>query len=153
MVDFVRPKFLGTKQEFADLFERPINNGQCIDSSAKVGVVVGVACDITVVSCDQGGWGVSQFPGFSLSGGPVYPKPKRYKTPYCQDVDLMRHCSHVLHALLEGFVLRRGHKILRGTLPPKYEHDARAPLASTTLAVLTLLTPQALSLRFASKMK
>ncbi len=34
----------------------------------------------------------------------------------------MRHRSHVLHTLLEGFVLRRGHEILRSSLPPKYEH-------------------------------
>ena len=34
----------------------------------------------------------------------------------------MRHRSHVLHTLLEGFVLRRGHEILRSTLPPKSEH-------------------------------
>ena len=34
----------------------------------------------------------------------------------------MRYRSHVLHALLEGFVLRRGHEILRVTLPPKFEH-------------------------------
>ena len=39
-----------------------------------------------------------------------------------QDVCLMRYRSHVLHALLEGFVLRRGHEILRVTLPPKFEH-------------------------------
>ena len=39
-----------------------------------------------------------------------------------QDVQLMRHRSHVLHSLLHGFVLRRGHEILRDSLPPKFEH-------------------------------
>ncbi|XP_067855097.1 helicase ARIP4 [Heptranchias perlo] len=73
MVDFVRPDFLGTRQEFSNMFERPILNGQCIDS-----------------------------------------------TP--QDVRLMRYRSHVLHSLLEGFVQRRGHDVLRGHLPDKEEH-------------------------------
>ena len=34
----------------------------------------------------------------------------------------MRYRSHVLHSLLEGFVLRKGHEILKTTLPPKFEH-------------------------------
>uniref|UniRef100_A0A674CAB7 RAD54 like 2 n=1 Tax=Salmo trutta TaxID=8032 RepID=A0A674CAB7_SALTR len=73
MVDFVRPDFLGTRQEFSNMFERPILNGQCVDS-----------------------------------------------TP--QDARLMRYRSHVLHSLLEGFVQRRGHDVLRDQLPSKDEH-------------------------------
>ncbi|KAM9271859.1 helicase ARIP4 isoform 2-T2 [Cariama cristata] len=73
MVDFVRPDFLGSRQEFSNMFERPILNGQCIDS-----------------------------------------------TP--QDVRLMRYRSHVLHSLLEGFVQRRGHNVLKVQLPSKEEH-------------------------------
>ncbi|XP_028307929.1 helicase ARIP4-like isoform X2 [Gouania willdenowi] len=73
MVDFVRPDFLGTRQEFSNMFERPILNGQCVDS-----------------------------------------------TP--QDIQLMRYRSHVLHSLLEGFVQRRGHDVLKHQLPSKEEH-------------------------------
>lgn len=32
-MDFVRPNFLGTRTEFGNMFERPIQNGQCVDSS------------------------------------------------------------------------------------------------------------------------
>lgn len=88
MVDFVRPDFLGTRQEFSNMFERPILNGQCIDS-----------------------------------------------TP--QDVQLMRYRSHVLHSLLEGFVQRRGHDVLRHQLPPKEEHVILVRLSRLQRALYT----------------
>ncbi|XP_059185057.1 helicase ARIP4 [Centropristis striata] len=88
MVDFVRPDFLGTRQEFSNMFERPILNGQCVDS-----------------------------------------------TP--QDVRLMRYRSHVLHSLLEGFVQRRGHDVLRDQLPSKDEHVILVRLSHIQRALYT----------------
>ncbi|XP_029011626.1 helicase ARIP4-like isoform X2 [Betta splendens] len=88
MVDFVRPDFLGTRQEFSNMFERPILNGQCVDS-----------------------------------------------TP--QDVQLMRYRSHVLHSLLEGFVQRRGHDVLRDQLPSKEEHVMLVRLSPLQRALYT----------------
>ncbi|CAH2312556.1 helicase ARIP4 isoform X1 [Pelobates cultripes] len=88
MVDFVRPDFLGTRQEFSNMFERPILNGQCTDS-----------------------------------------------TP--QDKRLMRYRSHVLHSLLEGFVQRRGHTVLKAQLPSKEEHVILVRLSSIQRALYT----------------
>uniref|UniRef100_A0A674CAB6 RAD54 like 2 n=1 Tax=Salmo trutta TaxID=8032 RepID=A0A674CAB6_SALTR len=88
MVDFVRPDFLGTRQEFSNMFERPILNGQCVDS-----------------------------------------------TP--QDVRLMRYRSHILHSLLEGFVQRRGHNVLRDQLPSKEEHVIMVRLSPLQRALYT----------------
>ncbi|XP_015246071.1 PREDICTED: helicase ARIP4-like [Cyprinodon variegatus] len=88
MVDFVRPDFLGTRQEFSNMFERPILNGQCVDS-----------------------------------------------TP--QDVRLMRYRSHVLHSLLEGFVQRRGHDVLRHHLPIKEEFVILVRLSPVQKALYT----------------
>ncbi|CAB1336294.1 unnamed protein product [Coregonus sp. 'balchen'] len=88
MVDFVRPDFLGTRQEFSNMFERPILNGQCVDS-----------------------------------------------TP--QDVRLMRYRSHVLHSLLEGFVQRRGHDVLKDQLPSKDEHVIMVRLSPLQRALYT----------------
>ncbi|XP_072538211.1 helicase ARIP4-like isoform X2 [Salminus brasiliensis] len=88
MVDFVRPDFLGMRQEFSNMFERPILNGQCVDSTA-------------------------------------------------QDVQLMRYRSHVLHSLLEGFVQRRGHDVLRSQLPEKQEHVILVRLSALQRALYT----------------
>uniref|UniRef100_A0A669EH28 RAD54 like 2 n=1 Tax=Oreochromis niloticus TaxID=8128 RepID=A0A669EH28_ORENI len=88
MVDFVRPDFLGTRQEFSNMFERPILNGQCVDS-----------------------------------------------TP--QDIQLMRYRSHVLHSLLEGFVQRRGHDVLKDQLPSKEEHVILVRLCPLQRALYT----------------
>ena len=34
MVDFVRPKYLGERKTFSIMFEKPIKNGSCVDSSS-----------------------------------------------------------------------------------------------------------------------
>merc|ERR1719495_1039253 len=73
MVDWVRPNFLGNRTEFSNMFERPIQDGRCVDSTSK-------------------------------------------------DVRLMKHRAHVLHQQLKGFVQRRGHTVLRQSLPQKTEH-------------------------------
>ncbi|ULT94097.1 hypothetical protein L3Y34_003517 [Caenorhabditis briggsae] len=35
MIDFVRPKYLGLRKSFIERFEKPIKNGQCVDSSKE----------------------------------------------------------------------------------------------------------------------
>ena len=51
----------------------------------------------------------------SLSSGQC-----RDSTP--KDVTLMKHRAHVLHQQLKGFVQRRGHIVLKDSLPVKTEH-------------------------------
>ena len=36
MIDFVRPSYLGTHQDFVNMFVSPIYNGQCVDSTQEV---------------------------------------------------------------------------------------------------------------------
>ena len=74
--------------------------------------MVGSAVFVVVVCLHYGGWCCICCCLF------VY----NYADLCLQDVQLMRHRSHVLHSLLDGFVLRRGHEILMDSLPPKYEH-------------------------------
>ena len=63
----------GTKTEFSNMFERPIQNGQCVDSTPR-------------------------------------------------DRKLMMFRAHVLYSQLQGFVQRRSHRVLRQSLPKKFEH-------------------------------
>jgi RAD54-like protein 2 len=42
----------------------------------------------------------------------------------------MRARAHVLHSLLEGFIQRRGHDVLRCDLPPKTEYVMLLKLSS-----------------------
>lgn len=49
----------------------------------------------------------------------------------------MRYRSHVLHSLLEGFVQRRGHTVLKAQLPSKEEHVVLVRLSPIQRALYT----------------
>lgn len=116
MVDFVRPDFLGTRQEFSNMFERPILNGQCMDSTPQ---------DVRLMR-------YRSHVLYSLLEGFV----QRWTFCHTQTLDIIIKLFLMLLVLL-FWVHRRGHDVLRGHLPSKEEFVLLVRLSPIQKALYT----------------
>ncbi len=101
MVDFIRPNYLGSKQEFCNMFERPILNGQCIDSTSDDRQVMRARAHVLH----------SLLEGFIQRYNPLSP-------------------SNLNKKKLKYSFNRRGQDVLQTDLPPKAEYVILLKLSS-----------------------